>query len=227
MDTGTTQETTATAAETTQTAAAASTTTEAPVKADAPKEEPKGSMVTVEAEAPKPEDKGKDPAEKPAVPEKYELKLPQGSQLEPSYLEKVASLAKEKGWSNARAQEYIDDRHAAVAEYQTKQQADLQTLNLKTWKEELMADPDFGGKNFEVSGHLAYKAAERFGGKEFAEVLKTSQLNHHPQLFRFLVRVGKAMESDTFVESKNTSPGRGTQEDKLRAAYPSMFKTKE
>lgn len=172
--------------------------------------------------------KEKEPKEvKPAVPEKYELKLPEGSQADASYLESVAALAKEKKWSNERAQEHVDAQLSAVSDYVKKQQSDLQNLNGKTWKEELMNDPDFGGKHFEENGHIAYKAAVALAGKEFADELKAMNLNHHPRLFKLLVRAGKQMEPDKLVESKHTTSGKQTKEEKLKAAYPSMYKEKD
>lgn len=159
---------------------------------------------------------------KPAVPEKYELKLPADSKLDAAYVAKVESLAKEKGWSNERAQESIDDRHAAITEYEQQQAVQLATFNDKTWKEELMNDPDVGGQKFEESGHLAFKGAEWLFGKEGAAELKAMKLNHNPMLFKGCVKLGRANESDKIV-----IPGDQTTSGKLpleQQMYPNMFK---
>lgn len=175
-------------------------------------------------EEPKPDTKA-DPTEaaKPAVPEKYELKLPDGSKLGADAVAKVEALAKEKGWTNERAQEALEQRHAAVSEFEQVQASSLKNLNEVTWKEQLQADPDVGGQKFEQSGHLAYKAAERFGGKEFADQLKAMNLNHQPMLFKYLVKVGRAMESDNFVPNNPKAPGSEPPEKRM---YPDMYKDK-
>lgn len=182
------------------------------------------------AKAPEPKkEEEKSPAEKqiekPAVPDKYELKLPDGSKLGKVDVAKVESLAREKGWSQEKAQEVLNDRHAFRSEMEQQQSQTIKDLNEKTWKEQLMADPEVGGQKFEQSGHLAYKAVERFGGKEFADQLKAMNLNHQPELFKMLVNIGKAMESDKFV-TNNPSAAGGKVPPEARM-YPEMFKKKE
>lgn len=174
-------------------------------------------------EEPKPDAKT-DPA-KPAVPDKYELKLPDGSKLGKADVAKVESLAREKGWSNEQAQVALEQRHAAVSEFEAGQVQSVKTLNDTTWKEQLMADPEVGGQKFEQSGHLAYKAVERFGGKEFADELKAMHLNHQPKLFKMLVNIGRAMESDRFI-TNNPSAAGGKLPPEARM-YPEMYKKKE
>lgn len=193
-------------------------------KEGAEKTAPESMVTLAEVEKPKEGEKEKTETTAAKIPEKYDLKLPKDSKLDATYLEKVQAIAKEKGWTNERAQEHIEERHAAITEFETGQRRELETLNDKTWKEELFADPDFGGKNFEQNGHMAYKAAERFGGKEFADSMKAMKLNHHPQLFKFLVRVGRAMESDKIVTTNERTSGSMPIEQRL---YPNMFKSKE
>lgn len=175
---------------------------------DPPKEESKGSMVS---DPPKADEKKPEVA-KPAVPEKYELKLPEGSNADASYLEKVASLAKEKGWTNERAQEYVDDRHAAIVEHAETQKQELLNLNGKTWMEELQKDPDVGGAKFKESGELAYEGAVRAFGKEFADELKAMNLNHHPRLFKGLVKLGREMQPDQLVKGTQTQGAKKEEE---------------
>lgn len=185
------------------------------------------SMVTKTDEAAKPKEEV--PAAntaKPAVPEKYDLKLPTDSKLGTDVVAKIETLAKEKGWSNERAQEAIDERSQWQAEAAAAQSQQIMHLNDKEWPEQLAKDPDVGGQKFEESGHLAYKAAERFGGKAFADELKTLKLNHQPLLFKYLVSVGRAMESDKGVFPNINSPGKSNL-PKEQQMYPDMYKTKE
>lgn len=204
---------------------ATATTTEKPnpevtteIKAEPAKAEQAASMVTT-PDATAKEGEVKDQKVTPAVTEKFELKLPDGSKLDANYLTKAEALAKEKGWNNERAQEHINDRNAAIIEYEQEQQQALSIMNDKTWKEQLMNDPDFGGKNFEENGILAHKAAEKFGGKEFADEIKSLKLNHHPKFFPFLVRIAKAMDQDKFVNTNNNLKG---SEPVEKNWYPNM-----
>lgn len=222
-------QTTNSAEQTTTEVAPAVEKTEAPVA-----EKPQESMVTTEekpveaapaAEEKKPEAKPEEA--KPAIPEKYELKLPEGSKLGGEQLAKIEALAKEKGWSQERAQEAVDERNAWQVEREQAQAQEIQRLNDKIWLEELKKDPDIGGTKFEESGHIAFKAAERFGGKEFADQLKQLKLNHHPQLFKFLVSVGRSMESDKIVMGATNTKGAGTRPEQRMYPDSPEFKSKE
>lgn len=145
-------------------------------------------------------DQSKTPTEqKPSVPEKYELKLSEGSKLDAGELAEIEAFAKSKGFTNEQAQEYLNGKEAAVTSYANREQEKLVQLNDVTWKQELMADMEFGGKEFEANGHLADRAANAFFGEGFAEDLKSMKLNHNPKLFRGLVRIAKAMQDDKLV----------------------------
>lgn len=203
------------AVKTTETKAPEAKVTEekAPAPADADSKKTEEKKEEAQAVDPK--------KETPAVPEKYELKIPEGSNVDQAEVAKVEAFAKERGLDNKSAQAVLEGRHALVAE----QQSNLETLNGKTWKDELIADKDFGGEKFEESGLLAYDAAKRFGGEGFAEELKVSKLNHHPDLFRMLVRVGQAMQDDKFVNTNNVVKSKENKplEEQM---YPNMYENK-
>ncbi len=157
-----------------------------------------------------------------AVPKEIELKLPEKTLLDPSIIEKAKTLAKEKGWSNERAQEYVQDQHSALEEYNVKATEDLKSKNETTWKQELYNDKEIGGAKFEESAHLAARAAKAFGGEEFADKLKTMNLNYYPDLFKMLTRVGKAMADDTAIMPNTHYSAANVPAE--QNWYPNMFK---
>ena len=83
-----------------------------------------GTILGGKAEEPKPgETKPADPAaaktepkkeEKPAVPEKYDLKAPEGSLLAEPMLEKIAAFARERGFSQEQAQAMVEHESASL-----------------------------------------------------------------------------------------------------------------
>jgi len=175
--------------------------------------------------AAEPEKKVEEAAAKPAVPEKYELKLAEGSKLSATAVEEVSALAKAKGYTNEQAQELLDQRQTAVSSYQEQLQQELATLNDKTWKQELIADKEFGGAKFDENMILAHSAAEKWFGKEFADSLKAAGLNHNPRLMKGLHRIAMAGANDTAV-----LPGNQDSRGKVpleRQMYPKMFDNKE
>jgi hypothetical protein len=198
--------------------AADATATAAEVKTEVVAADPKPAEAAPAVEA---KDKVEEAAAKPAVPEKYELKLAEGSKLSAKAMEEVSALAKAKGYTNDQAQELLDQRHTAVSSFHEQQQQELATLNDTTWKQELLADKEFGGAKFDENMILAHSAAEKWFGKEFADSLKAAKLNHNPRLIKGLYRIAQAGANDTHVQSGNQdSRGKIPLE---RQMYPNMF----
>lgn len=202
-----TQNKAAPAPDTTKAVDAPVETKEAPV-AEAPKVEAAAPIVDDKAkDAPIVEaaDKGKEEAadktkEKPIeVPEKYDLKLPEGSKLDQKAIEGVAEYAKAQKLTNEQAQAVLERDNAVATQYAETMTNQLKSMNETTWKDQLVADKDFGGTNFEASGRLAARGAEAFFGAEFTEELKAMNLNHHPKLFKGFVKIGRAMMDDKLV----------------------------
>jgi hypothetical protein len=132
------------------------------------------------------------------APEKYELKLPKESILDPSHIEKIEAFAKAQGLSNEKAQELLNRDSDIVAGYHEslKQKSSTQS---QAWLQELKADPAIGGDKLEQSGKQAFNALKQIWGEEFATVVTAAGLNHHPVFFKGLVKLSKSIEGHEFV----------------------------
>lgn len=141
----------------------------------------------------------------PNAPEKYDLKLPEGSLLEASEIEKIASLAKERGLSNKDAQALLDDRSKLLDSYAGKQK---ETWGKETgrWLEVTKADPEIGGEAFGKNAELAKRVVTRFGTPELMQGLNETGFGNHPELVRLMVRIGKAMDDDQLVMPGSKTP---------------------
>lgn len=161
---------------------------EAPVVADPEKkaDEP------VSKEAKPPEEK------KPVVPEKYDLKLPKGSLLDPARVDTIASFAKEQGLSNAQAQLVLERESDAVGGYQAKAAETLKTESQK-WLTDMKADPEFGGEAFSKNVETAKRVVARFGDESFKKALDETGLGNHPGLVKTFIRIGRLMSEDQLV----------------------------
>lgn len=158
-------------------------------------------------------DPTKPPVTPPAkvVPETYDLKLPQGSLLDASVIEKTAAFAKENGLSNEAAQAILDRENSDVAAYVDAQKAQV-AQQQDAWIKESQTDKEFGGEKFAENAELAKRAVERFGSDAFKKALNETKLGNHPELLRVFVRIGKAMADDKFLP-----PGAMTQGKKSPA----------
>lgn len=147
--------------------------------------------------AAKPDDKGTPPAAK-VVPETYDLKLPDGSPLDPATIEKTAAYAKERGLSNEEAQALIDRENETISSYVEKQHKELEEKTVQ-WEKTWEGDKEIGGGDFKKNAELAKRVVERFGSPELKKALNDTGLGNHPELGRLLVRIGKAMTDDQLV----------------------------
>lgn len=135
------------------------------------------------------------PAKKEDAPaDKIELTLPEGSHLKQSDVDKIASFAKEQGLSKDVAQKLLERESATVA---SRDQAALDQLaeQSEAWKQEIIADKDFGGEKAAETAQLAHDVAKKFGSEVFVSELERTGLGNHPELVRMLARIGRAMES--------------------------------
>lgn len=126
------------------------------------------------------------------APEKYDLKLPKDAVLDASALERIAAHARERGLSQEDAQALVDRDNATISSYVAGQQARVKALNDGQWATELKNDPEIGGDKLAENGKVALTAAKQWFGDAFVEFLVAQGLNHHPMLFRGLVKLGLA-----------------------------------
>jgi hypothetical protein len=88
----------------------------------------------------------------------------------------------------------------------------------KSWVEDAKADAEFGNDKFDESIAVAVKARDSFGTSEFNEMLDSSGLGNHPEMIRFLHRVGKAISENSVIVGGTTT----SQLTREAVLYPSM-----
>lgn len=138
------------------------------------------------------------------VPEKYDLKLPEGSQLDKTAIDRISTYAKEKGLSQDAAQELLNRENGAVEAHVAAQSKRLEEKR-DEWAKAWEADKEIGGAAFKENVELAKRVVERFGDTELRTALDQSGLGNHPALARLLVKIGKSMGDDKLVVGKTAS----------------------
>jgi hypothetical protein len=146
---------------------------------------------------------GEKPADelKPKAPESYELStkvegLPEGQELDKTTIEKWSALARELDLDNDQAQGVLKTVVPEMVRQFQEQQAKTHT----EWVEAQHADKEVGGENRKPAIALAQKvlADERLATPALRELFN-GPLGDHPELLRFVSRVGKAMSEDRIV----------------------------
>lgn len=156
-----------------------------------------------------------------AVPETYELAVPEGfEKLDDTAVEAATPVFKELGLSNEQANKLVP----VVADYAKRivEQRDEQLMGTileqrKTWLNDAKADKEIGGANWDATMQSAARALDRLGfpkGSPLRVALDESGFGNHPELIRFAAKVGKEIGEDAdFVRSDANTPVKKTDEE--------------
>lgn len=149
----------------------------------------------------------------PVVPESYDLKMPEGVELDKAAATEFTAIAKELKLDQAAAQK-LADIGASMAQRQAQAHAQL----VETWTEQVKTDKEIGGDKLEQNLGVARKALEQFGTPELKDVLNSTGLGNHPAVVKAFIKIGKAISEDGFVAG---SP-KGAETDLAKKLFPNM-----
>jgi len=141
-----------------------------------------------------------------------EFVVPEGMTINESLLNEAVPIFKELGLTQEQAQKLVD--------FQAKQQAQqLDTFNqqIKTWADQAKTDKEFGGDKFEENVALARSAVSKFGTPELKQMLNEYGVGNHPEIIRFMVKVGQLTREDV-PGSKTATPNKPV--DHVALLYP-------
>jgi hypothetical protein len=176
----------------------------------------------------KPAAEGKDkPDEAPAddtpkdidgkpIPEAYELKMPDGVEMDADLLAVATPMLREAKLSPAQAQ--------VVADLYMKTQTDAIQKHQDTmagWLKEAKADDEIGKRDWDKNLAHAHRAFKTFGTDEAMTLFDNYGLGNHPEILRIFVRMGKAIG-----EGGTVLPGEaGQRVSDAKVMYPEMYKS--
>lgn len=155
-----------------------------------------------------------DKTAEPVVPEKYDLQMPEGVELDSVAADEFTVIAKELKLDNAQAQKLAD-----VAANMQKRQAEAHAKTVETWVESVKADKEIGGDKLNENLAVARKAMETFGSPELKDVLNMTGFGNHPAIIKAFYKIGQAISSDQIVVGK---PPAGTVDDVAKKMFPNM-----
>lgn len=182
-----------------------------PAEEKPPEETPAADDKTKKPDDKKVDDKGDQTKDKNSPPEKYDLKLPANSPVDPSRLEKIAAEAKAKGLSQEQAQELVEREHTVVNDLVESHNAKVQT-----WLQESTNDKEIGGPDINRNIELAKRVVDTYGSPLLKQYLDASGFGQHPELLRLFVRIGKAHGEDRLVRGGgNPQPAKKSAADLL------------
>jgi hypothetical protein len=173
-----------------------------------------------------------------AAPEKYDLKLPDGSTLGADFVNRTADTARALGLTNEAGQKLLDAQIAEIA----KTNADavdaakvewtkamqpggaIWTEQEAKWRTTSLADAEIGGspEKLEASVDLAKRVVTRFASDDAKKFFEDSGLGSHPELVRMFARIGKSMSEATLALPGARASAAMTEDERLAKRYPTM-----
>lgn len=149
----------------------------------------------------------------------YDLKAPEGVQVEKAHLDEIAAYAKENGLTPAVAQKQLERelglRTSITAKVTEQATAALRNTSEKVWPDQVKADKELGGAAFAENMATAKRAIDRFGSPALKQALNETGLGNHPELVRFCVAIGKQIADDNIIPAGNTAGGETRLADRL------------
>jgi hypothetical protein len=216
-------------------AAAASPAAVAPAASAAPGAEQQAAAPVVSADAPAPlptvADTLLDPAKpaeaepakpaEPIDPASYELTLPDGVKRDDPLVAAFLESAAGSRLENAAVQAVLDKAAPIIAEQMRAPYQAWVDLN-KQWQADVKADAEIGGQNFEKTISTVTGLIDRFGTPALKDALLTTGAGNHPEMIRFLAKIGAAyVEAGPGPAVGSSPPQPAARERGLQALYPS------
>ena len=162
--------------------------------------------------ADEPEAEGKTEEKESGDAEDFSLDNPKDSGLTDADMERIVSYAKEQGLGKDAAEKLVKFQSEAKDNFMVSMQEEHSQRAMQ-WQQDVRADKELGGQNFEQSVEYAKNAAKKFGSEEFINMLDESGFGNHPEVVRVFSRIGRAMDNDTLEKGGVHSGGQRSMED--------------
>ena len=158
---------------------------------DSSAEEKAAAQAIVDAAA---DDAGADSADLP--PDTYaDFTMPEGIELDEAVLADALPVFKELGLTQEQAQK-VTDLYAKQVQAGSQKQSDTFSQLMESWKTDAKNDKEFGGDNFEENVKIAQTAIGKYGTPELKQLLEDHGVGNHPEVIRFMLKVGKTLRED-------------------------------
>ena len=150
-------------------------------------------------------------------PETYaDFTMPEGMELDANALELAAPMFKELNLDQAGAQKAVDI-YAKLVQAGTQRQADEFDQTLKDWQKSAKDDSEYGGDGFDENIKIAQAGLNAYVTPELKKVLFETGLETHPEMIRFMFKVGQTLKEDVPGSTGGASTGGA---DPVSILYP-------
>lgn len=151
------------------------------------------------------------------APDTYaDFAMPEGITVDEALLSEVSPIFKELNLTQDQAQKLVDFQ-ARQVQASSQKQVDAFNQLVNDWLDQSRNDKEFGGDKFEQNVSIARSAIDKFGTPGLKQLLEEHGVGNHPELVRFMIKVGKLTVED--VPGGITTPTSKAQ-DRVSLLYP-------
>ena len=155
------------------------------------------------------------------APESYkDFTFPKDIELDDELMTQAKNVFKELNLTQEQAQQLVDFESNVKSEEIQRQHKAWDELQ-DTWKKASENDKEFGGDGLDANLAVAKQGRDAFGDKEFNEMLEVTGVGNHPEMIRFLFKIGKLVSEDKILQGSGSAYGSATQAERL---FPDMNK---
>lgn len=159
-----------------------------------------------------------DPADKVPEDGKYDLKMPDGVELDADLAAALGPDFKDLGLTNAQAQKLVD-KYIATQQDRAAKQTEAWAGTVQKWADDAKADKEIGGAKWDQTVAASRRAVGKLGSPELREYLNASGGGNHPEMIRFMAKVGAMISEDS--PANGGAGGQGKPVDHAYALFPS------
>lgn len=153
----------------------------------------------------------------------FDLKLPEGAQLDAEAVKAVAADLQKLGLSQDLAQKVFERELSAVRK-NVETSRDRWAKQTQQWADAVKTDKEIGGDKLKATIGIAQRALARADDEKgtLRQLLEVTGLGNHPAVIRAFHKLGRDMGEDGFAGSKEQGKV-NDEEAALRKRYPTMF----
>lgn len=141
---------------------------------------------------------------------------PEGMELDGQAIAAATPLFQELGLTQEQAQKLVDFQSQQVKAASESQVEAFSQLK-KDWGDQAKSDTEYGGDKFDENIGVARVALDKFGTPELSKLMDEFGVGNHPEMIRFMVRVGRTVKED--VPGGNTDAP-SAKKDRVSLLYP-------
>lgn len=183
---------------------------------DPSKSAEENARLKAEHDKTKPADKD-DPGSKVPEDGKYDLKMPDGIELDAELANALGPEFKELNLTNAQAQKLVD-KYIAIQQERAETATKSWGETVSKWADDAKADKEIGGANWDTSVQNAHRFMATYGTPGLKEYLNASGGGNHPEVIRIFAKAGALIREDN--PAQGGSEGRGKPADPAHILFP-------